>query len=127
VKLLLDLGNSRCKFAIVEDGDVKQYAVENYGPFGKLYSVKSIADKHPDADQIVVSSVLSEEMNSQIKETLLNDTEKKVFFLVPAENSFGLELAYDDPSSLGVDRVAALIGAKDDEESFAWKYQNRAW
>jgi type III pantothenate kinase len=111
VKLLLDLGNSRCKFAIVEKDEVKQYEVQNYGPFGKLYSVKSLSDKYSDADEVVISSVLSEEMNSQIKEALLSGTVKKVFFLAPAENSFSVKLAYANPSSMGADRVAALIGA----------------
>jgi type III pantothenate kinase len=113
VKLLLDLGNSRCKFAIVEKGDLKQYEAQNYGPFGKLYSVKSLSDQYSDADEVVISSVLSEEMNSQIKETLLNGAAKNVFFLAPEENSFGVKLAYADPSNMGVDRVAALIGAKE--------------
>ena len=113
MKLLLDLGNSRCKFAIVEGGEVKQYEAESYGPFGKFYSVKSLSNKYSDIDEIVISSVLSEEMNSQINEMLLNDAARKVFFLAPAENSFSVKLAYANPSSMGVDRVAALIGAKE--------------
>lgn len=113
MKLLLDLGNSRCKFAIVDKGEITQYEVENYGPFGKLYSVKALSDKISDIDEVVISSVLSEEMNSQINEALLKGAAKKVFFLTPAENSFSVKLAYANPASMGVDRVAALIGAKE--------------
>jgi len=113
VKLLLDLGNSRCKFAVVEKGKVEKYDTQNYGPFGKLYSVKSLSDKYTDANGIIIGSVLSEEMNSQIKETLLNDGVKSVYFLDPVENSFGVSLAYANPSALGVDRVAALIAANE--------------
>ena len=113
MKLLLDLGNSRCKYAIVEKGEVKQYEAQNYGPFGKLYSVKSLSDKYSNAEEVVISSVLSEELNSQISEALLRGAVKNVFFLAPAENSFSVKLVYANPSSMGVDRVAALIGAKD--------------
>ena len=109
MKLLLDLGNSRCKYAIVEEDEVAKYDSQNYGPFGKLYSVKSISDQYSGASGIIISSVLSEEMNSQIKEALLSDVTKNIYFLDPAENSFGITLAYADPSTLGVDRVAAMI------------------
>ena len=113
MKLLLDLGNSRCKFSIAVNGEVQEYGTQSYGPFGKLYSVKSLADQHSGVSEVVVSSVLSEEMNSQIKETLLSDNAKEVFFLAPAENSFGVKLAYMDPADLGVDRVAALIAVQE--------------
>ena len=39
--------------------------------------------------------------------------QKKIFFLAPAENSFGVALAYANANALGVDRVAALIGANE--------------
>jgi type III pantothenate kinase len=113
VKILLDLGNSRCKFAIVENSNVQKYDAQDYGPFGKLYSVKSLCDQYNDASGIIISSVLSEKMNLQIKETLLGDSSKSVYFLAPAENSFGVKLAYTDLSSLGVDRIAALIAANE--------------
>jgi len=113
VKLLLDLGNSRCKYAIVEEGEVAKYDSQNYGPFGKLYSVKSLCDQYSDASGIIISSVLSEEMNSQIKETLLSDDAENIYFLDPTENSFDVSLAYADPSTLGVDRVAAMIAVNE--------------
>jgi len=113
VKLLLDLGNSRCKFAIVESSNVEKYDTQNYGPFGKLYSVKSLSDQYSNASGIIISSVLSEEMNLQIQETLLGDGSKNVYFLAPAENIFGVKLAYRDLTSLGVDRVAALIAVNE--------------
>lgn len=113
MKLLLDLGNSRCKFAVVEKGKIEKYHTQSYGPFGKLYSVKSLCDKYADASGIIIGSVLSEEMNSQIKETLLKDGAKNIYFLNPVENSFDVKLAYANPSALGVDRVAAMIAANE--------------
>ena len=110
---MLDLGNSRCKFAVVDNDVVEKYDTQNYGPFGKLYSVKSLCDQYSDASGIIIGSVLSEEMNSQIKETLLKDGAKNIYFLDPVENSFGVSLAYANPSALGVDRVAALIAANE--------------
>ena len=122
MKLLLDLGNSRCKFAIVENSKVQKYGVKNYGPFGKLYGVKSLCDQYSDASSIIISSVLSEEMNLQIKETLLSGSSKNVYFLTPAENSFGVKLAYEDLARFSKLRVfnnlnLQLLPTRDDPTS----------
>ena len=111
MKLLLDLGNSRCKYAVLGEGGIEKCGVQNYGPFGKLYSVKSLCDQYNNASRIVISSVLSEATNNQIKETLLKDSANNIYFLSPSKNSFGITLAYVDLSTLGVDRVVALIAA----------------
>ncbi len=112
MNLLVDLGNSCCKFAVEDEGKIEKYQSEKYGPFGKLYSVKSLCGQFRDAKAIVISSVLSAEMNAQIKDTLRSDDVKNIYFLDPVTNSFGIELVYADPSTLGADRLAALIGAK---------------
>jgi len=113
VNLLIDLGNSSCKFAIEKEGKIQKYQSQRYGPFGKLYSVKSLCDQFDHAKSVVISSVLSIEMNAQIRETLVSDGVKNIYFLDPVENSFGIKLAYADPSTLGADRVAAMIGVKE--------------
>lgn len=117
MKLLLDLGNSRCKYAVVEKNIVKKYGTQNYGPFGKLYGVKSLCDQYSevagDASGLVICSVLSEVMNAEIKETLTKDGVKNIYFLTATKNTFGVKLAYSDLSSLGIDRVASLIAANE--------------
>ena len=80
MKLLLDLGNTRCKYAVLDKGEVGKYGIHDYGPFGKLYGVKSLCDQYKDANGIVISSVLSERTNSLIKETLLKEGAKKNIF-----------------------------------------------
>lgn len=113
MNLLIDLGNSCCKFAIEEEGKIEKYQSQKYGPFGKLYSVKTLSNQFNDAKAVIISSVLSTEMNSQIKDTLTADGAGNIYFLDPVINSFGVSLTYEDPSTLGVDRVAAMIGAKE--------------
>lgn len=111
--LLIDLGNSYCKFALEEEGKIETYHSQRYGPFGKLYSVKDLCGQFNNAKVVVISSVLSEEMNTQIKDALTTDGEKYIYFLDPCKNSFGIDLAYLNLSTLGVDRFAAMIGAKE--------------
>ncbi len=113
MKLLLDLGNTRCKYAVLEEGRVKKHGIQNYSPFGKIYGVKSLCDQYGEAEGVVISSVLSKSTNSQIQETLANSGVRNIFFLKSEENSFGVKLAYIDPSAMGVDRVAALIAVNE--------------
>lgn len=112
MKLLIDLGNSRCKYALLQKNGSIDYAAQNYGPFGKLYTVKSLCDKYEDAEKVVISSVLSENMNNEIKQTIVDKDKRDVFYLNPGENTFGVKLAYRDSNAIGVDRVAAMISAK---------------
>jgi len=98
---------------VVENNKIENYSTQQYGPFGKLYGVKSLYDKYSDVSEIVISSVLSAGMNTEIKETLLKEGVDNLYFLNPAVNSFGVELSYKDPNTLGVDRVAALIAANE--------------
>lgn len=113
MKLLLDLGNSCCKYAVVEKNKIEKYDIQRYGPFGKLYGVRSLCDQYSEVSGIVISSVLSEGMNSEIKEMLSKQSVENIYFLNPAVNSFGVKLCYSDPSTLGVDRLAALIAANE--------------
>lgn len=109
MKLLIDLGNSRCKYAMLQQDGSMEYGIQSYSPFGKLYSVKSLCDKFENTEKVMICSVLSEKMNSEIKSTLVEKDGRDVFFLQPNENSFGIDLQYDDPSTMGADRLAALI------------------
>ncbi|MEM7401065.1 MAG: type III pantothenate kinase [Pseudomonadota bacterium] len=111
MKLLIDLGNSRCKYAVMQQDGSMEYGIQNYSPFGKLYSVKSLCDKFGDTEGVIICSVLSEKMNNEIKTTLVEKDGRDVFFLQPNENSFGIDLKYNDPSTMGADRLAALISA----------------
>jgi len=118
MKLLIDLGNSRCKYALLQQDGSIDYVAQNYGPFGKLYTVKSLCDKYEDAEKIVISSVLSENMNNEIKQTIVDKDKRNVFYLNPGANPFGVTLAYKDSNAIGVDRVAAMIATK---ESYSGK------
>ena len=111
MKLLLDLGNSRCKYAVLNDKNEIEYGELNYGPFGKLYTVKLLCDKYR-LEKVIICSVLSDEMNAEIIETLVNKDGHDVYILVAENNSFGVQLAYDNPAAMGVDRVSALIATK---------------
>ena len=113
MKLLIDLGNTRCKFALMQQDGTMEYDVQDYSSFGKLYSVKTLCDKFSDVEKVIICSVLSEKMNEDIFSRLVDQDGHDVFFISPSENSFGIQLIYEDLSTIGADRVTTLISAHD--------------
>jgi len=113
MELLLDLGNSCCKYAVLENGKITKYESQSYGPFGKQYSVKSLCDQFDKLEKIIICSVLSEDMNAEIKAMLLKTDLDSIYFIEASDNCFGVELAYADPGTFGVDRLAALVALKE--------------
>ncbi len=108
MKALLDLGNSRCKFAILKPGEADTFGAVPYQDGSRLDVIASVLEPY-ELDSIVVCSVLGRQFNEQLQDRFAASS---FYFLNPAERCFGITLAYDDPGTLGVDRLAALIAAK---------------
>ena len=108
MKALLDLGNSRCKFAILKSGEADLSGAKEYLDGSRLDVIASILEPH-ELDSIVVCSVLGRQFNEQLQDRF---AASGFYFLDPAERCFGVTLAYEDPGTLGADRLAALIAAK---------------
>jgi type III pantothenate kinase len=113
MKLLIDFGNSRCKWACLNNQDALKV---------NAYAYKS-ADNIRRAEEVVekISFDLIEEIHAV---SVLGDTFDKAFdvranslagittkFHVSQANSFGVTLAYANPLTYGADRYAALVAA----------------
>ena len=109
MKVLLDLGNSRCKFAILEPGETDTFGALQYRDGDRLEVIASVLQSHEQLDRVVVCSVLDHGLNDQLQE---RNPASRFYFLDPSENCFGVTSAYEDLGTLGADRLAALIAAK---------------
>lgn len=106
--LLLDIGNSRCKWALVEDGVwLRQGVLENRdlaqlpGQVGDL-SARS---------RILVSNVAGDAVATKLHEHLASFLGELTFIRAEAERC-GVRNGYQAPQQLGSDRWAALIAAR---------------
>ncbi len=110
MKLLLDLGNSRLKWALSGPGTWRSgVAVGSVEDYLNALSTLPVAAK--DIDEVWLSSVRP----GQLQEALLHGLKQRFqshcqLALTPAEQD-GLRNAYPAPSSLGVDRWLAMLGA----------------
>ena len=111
--LLLDIGNTRIKWATLVDHRLgQQFAVVHTGQpasaIGQVFDA-AIADRHPPT-RVVVSNVGGDAI-----ETLCSNAGNQRFgfapeFLRASRVSAGVTSAYLEPAKLGVDRWLAMIG-----------------
>lgn len=109
--LLLDVGNSRIKWGIIQDGGlVRTGAVPREGAdLGSL--VSNEWHDIPQPDRIIVSNVVGKAFSSEFDELVKTAWKTKAVYVMPERNAFGVINAYHEPDRLGVDRWAALIAA----------------
>ncbi len=105
--LLIDAGNTRYKWALAYNGEIRQAGVAKS-------SVKEVRDVlHPNSiDEILISSVVG----AQVSEGLGSSC-KELFGVAPyfakVQKSFkGVTVAYQNVGNLGVDRWLALLAGK---------------
>lgn len=105
--LLLDAGNSRCKWAYVENGAwVHHGAVDN----GEIAILQQTFAGLPQPVRVIVSNVggLAHE---QMLRGVCSLWSVQPEFVTARHEACGVSNRYEEPSRLGSDRWAALIGA----------------
>lgn len=106
--LLIDIGNTRCKWGCVEGGRwLTQGVVENLA----LSELRGVFAKLPQPGRILVSNVAGVAM-AQTLVKLLASWQIEPEFVVAMANCAGVINGYDNPAQLGSDRWAALIAAR---------------
>lgn len=105
--LLLDVGNSRCKWALVQDGAwVQQGAADNAEwqvlrqPFAAL----------PSPARILVANVAGHAMAAHVR-SLCDRWSCTPEFITALSEQCGVRNGYEQPKQLGCDRWAALVAA----------------
>jgi len=105
MKLLVDIGNSRAKFVCVKNKEMSEIQALDNDNITTVW----LTEHYLAVNQVIIASVNQEQITrliqqwakSQNKPCLVINTEKE---------KFGVVNAYQDESTLGVDRWLALIG-----------------
>ena len=109
--LLMDIGNTRMKWGLLENKKLSEIGSLSI-PDSRDFDLKPLFMSIPsDIKSIVASSVLSRETQIKLAE-LISDHFKLVIEFIESKNRFSrLMSGYTNPSKLGTDRWAAMIGA----------------
>jgi len=111
MKLLLDMGNSRLKSAVLgEAGELYEF---EFKPYDKLKPIQTLA-KHLDSyvviESVTLVSVLGNDFHWQVNE-LLKQRNIPLNWVVSEANAHGVINNYRQPLQLGSDRFVALVAA----------------
>jgi type III pantothenate kinase len=111
--LLVDIGNTRVKWARLADGRMgKQRAAANAGWDVRDYARRVIGRGWSgQEDRIIVSSVAGKEINGSLVAAATEAGAPTPEFVVSARSAAGITTEYLDPWRLGVDRFVGAIGA----------------
>lgn len=108
MKLLIDAGNTRIKWALVNDaGDWIRSGVL---PVGQASELPVLFAGSTEIEQIWVSNVAGEEVSHHVR-GIGADRSLQVHFAVAEEKQRGVRNGYFNAAQLGSDRWAALIAA----------------
>jgi type III pantothenate kinase len=104
MNLVIDQGNTRCKMAVFDEHDTLHFET-HVTELTPTVLVKLVEAYHPNA--CIFSSVLSE--NEVVKDWLNTNLPRFVPFTTDTPTP--LKLDYQSPGTLGLDRLAAAVGA----------------
>ena len=105
MNLLLDIGNSRCKYVFLDEGNfsaIQHLLVEDL-------SEQWLSENCTDIDTLLIASVRISETCHIIK-SWCEKNGVQLKFIESESSRFGLTCAYKQPNTFGVDRWLALLG-----------------
>ena len=105
--LLIDVGNSRVKWAWIESGAwSRQGAVEN----AQVEILRETFNDFAAPEKIIASNVAGEKMAQQLQ-AICDNWSGRIEFIAARNEQCGVRNLYQTPEQLGSDRWAALIAA----------------
>ena len=108
--LLFDVGNSRCKWAWVENSEWQRQGAFNNNDAASWQKLKETFSGLAAPQKILVSNVAGADAEYKLRE-LCAAWAMPLEFIVALAEQCGVHNAYEQPLQLGCDRWAALIAA----------------
>lgn len=110
--LLLDVGNTRLKWGVLQDGDISRTGSITHATL-KEAGFQPLTTRLPrDVDDVLVSNVAGAGFATRLAGVIGMHCGTDVHFARSEKQAFGIRNAYRQPRRLGVDRWVAMIGAR---------------
>jgi type III pantothenate kinase len=108
--LLLDLGNTRAKFALLADGRFVQRGALPWGP-GFADELAALWRTWPQPHRVAAASVAGTDREAIVGDAVQAAFGHAVSWLRTPASACGVTSAYAEPQRLGVDRFLAMVDA----------------
>jgi len=109
--LLIDIGNTRIKWARLEQGTLQPQSAAPHADWTAQKFVEVLGPACVDARRVWVSNVAGPRMAQVIRAGLAQTRQIEPEFVIATAIAGGVRNAYSQPAQLGVDRWLAIIGA----------------
>ena len=109
--LLIDIGNTRIKWARFEDGVLQPQSAAPHADWVLDKLVDTILRQGTRADRVLVSNVAGPRMAEVVRAGVAQTWQLEAEFITSTPLAGGIRNAYPQPAKLGVDRWLAMIGA----------------
>jgi len=105
--LAIDAGNSRIKWGIHEAG---AWLSQSWIETANVAQLERVWGEAPKPDTVLATNVAGEKVRDEL-EGAAQSLGKRIEFVRSRDHQCGVRSSYEDPTQLGPDRWAALIGA----------------
>ncbi|EEF80453.1 type III pantothenate kinase [Methylophaga thiooxydans] len=112
MKLLVDIGNSRIKWASIDDNGLNEGQSFQRGKTSIKAALNKAWKTLSDIDAVYVANVGGEKLATQLTEWTEKQWQITPVYIHTEKKRFGVTNAYDEPSKLGIDRWLSLIAAR---------------
>jgi type III pantothenate kinase len=109
--LLIDIGNTRIKWARFEGGALQPQSAAPHADWSVETFVATVLRRGSLADRVLVSNVAGTRMADVVRTGVAQAWQISAEFIVSTPMAGGVRNAYPQPAKLGVDRWLAMIGA----------------
>ena len=109
--LLIDIGNTRVKWARLDQGNLQPQAAIAHAGLGTEAFVAAVLQTGGRAERVLVSNVGGVRIADVVREAIGQTWQIEAEFVTSSAAAGGVRNAYPQPSKLGVDRWLAMIGA----------------
>ncbi|HEY4732208.1 MAG TPA: type III pantothenate kinase [Gammaproteobacteria bacterium] len=110
--LLLDVGNSRIKWAVHQDGKLGQTGAFSHKGKGLRGLASDAWNDIQKPDRVIVSNVIGRNFSGEFDEFVNTLWGVQAEYVKSSGTAFGVSNAYPEPGRLGADRWTALIAAR---------------
>ena len=112
MKWLVDIGNTRVKWACGDGATLSEHGAFSYAPDTLRNELRQWPRARPlELEQAFIASVAGPEVTGTVRDFIADTWSVKVEEAVSEPERDGLKNGYADPASLGVDRWLALLAA----------------
>ena len=109
--LLIDVGNTRIKWARFEDGVLQPQSAAPHADWTAQTLIDTILQRGARSDRVLVSNVAGTRMADVVRTAVAQTWQIEATFVTSTPMAGGIRNAYPQAAKLGVDRWLAMIGA----------------